>query len=69
MEIIKSIISKDMGWNIQKTQVSTVKMGDVNSSYIATFEEKTVFIKVQDKENLPKFYSSYYRLWKRFGST
>lgn len=57
MENIENIIAKDLGWSITNIQLSKLNMGDVNTSYVAKYEGENIFIKIQNKDNLPKFYS------------
>ena len=57
MEYIRNIIAKDLGWSIPNIQISKLNSGDVNSSYVAKCDDKNVFIKIQNKKNLPRFYT------------
>jgi len=49
--IAKQILNSD------KINIVRCKTGDVNTSYIASGNEKKIFIKIQDKKNLPAFYN------------
>lgn len=57
MEYMKSVIANIFNTAPNKIDIQKCNIGDVNSSYITEFENKKIFIKIENNNNLPVFYS------------
>jgi len=57
MTTIELVAKEYFNKEINEISIRRCKTGDVNTSYIASCDSKKVFIKIQDKTNLPAFYS------------
>jgi aminoglycoside phosphotransferase (APT) family kinase protein len=57
MEDIRNTVANIFNTAPFKINLHKCNSGDVNSSYIAEFEKKKIFIKIENSDNLPRLYS------------
>jgi fructosamine-3-kinase len=56
MSIVEEIASQKLGWDKKSICVKKTGTGDVNSSFIISNDKEKLFIKIQNRMNLPTFY-------------